>query len=351
MKKVALITGITGQDGSYLAELLLNKNYNVHGVIRRSSNFNTQRIVHIFEEPFKKDRNLILHYGNLTDPIIFDKIILDIKPDEVYNLAAQSHVKVSFEMPRYTGEVSGLAVISILESIRKLKKTCKFYHASTSELFGSSPPPQNEQTPFYPRSPYGAAKLYAHTINVNYREAYNMFCSNGILFNHESPRRGKTFVTRKITQALARIISKKQDYLYLGNLDAKRDWGYAPEYVEVMWKILQLENPDDFVIGTGETHSIREFLDAAFGYLNMDWKKYVKINPNYLRPTEVENLCADITKAKKTLNWEPKIKFNQLVKIMVDFDLSSMGLEPPGEGYEILREEKMTWTNNIETKG
>jgi GDPmannose 4,6-dehydratase len=307
--------------------------------------------VHIFEEPFKKDRNLILHYGNLTDPIIFDKIILDIKPDEVYNLAAQSHVKVSFEMPRYTGEVSGLAVISILESIRKLKKTCKFYHASTSELFGSSPPPQNEQTPFYPRSPYAAAKLYAHAINVNYREAYNMFCSNGILFNHESPRRGKTFVTRKITQALARIISKKQDYLYLGNLDAKRDWGYAPEYVEVMWKILQLENPDDFVIGTGETHSIREFLDAAFGYLNMDWKKYVKINPNYLRPTEVENLCADITKAKKTLNWEPKIKFNQLVKIMVDFDLSSMGLEPPGEGIEILRKNKITWTNNIETKG
>ncbi|MHA2243707.1 MAG: GDP-mannose 4,6-dehydratase [Candidatus Hodarchaeales archaeon] len=351
MDRIAFITGITGQDGSYLAEFLLEKGYTVHGMIRRTSTFNTQRIKHIFEEPFKSERQLILHYGDLTDSSSISSLITEISPDEVYHLAAQSHVKVSFELPKYTGEATGIATTSLLEAIRKSVSDCKFYQASSSEMFGSSPPPQNEKTPFHPRSPYAAAKVYAFWMAVNYREAYSLFTSNGILFNHESPRRGKTFVTRKITQALANIRIGKQKYLYLGNLDAKRDWGYAPEYVSVMWEILQQSKPEDYVIGTGETHSIKEFLEEAFLYLDMDWTNYVKVDPRYIRPTDVEVLRADVSKAAKQLNWHPKVRFSQLVRIMVDYDLLALGIEPPGEGINFLEKEKMVWTNNIETKG
>ena len=341
--KTALITGITGQDGSYLAEYLLHQGYEVHGIIRRASNFNTQRIDHIYRDPHSNSgEKLFLHYGDLGSTGSLGDIIYDTKPDEVYHLAAQSHVKVSFEMPEYTGDTTGMGTTRVLEAIRRVKKDIKFYQASTSELFGSAKPPQSEQTPFHPRSPYGVAKLYAYWMVVNYREAYNIFATNGILFNHESPRRGMTFVTRKITAALASIKAGLQDKLYLGNLDSKRDWGYAPEYVEAQHLLLQQDKPGDYVIGTGESHSIREFLDEAFGYAGMDWHQYVEVDPRYFRPTEVDYLLADPTKANQ-LGWEPKVKFHELVRIMVDADLELLGLDHPGEGRKIIDEKFNGW--------
>ncbi len=344
MKK-ALITGITGQDGSYLAELLLSKGYEVHGLIRRSSTFNTRRIDHIYSDPHLGGGkvHLYLHYGDISIGETLLDIIYNVKPDEIYHLAAQSHVRVSFEMPEYTGEITGLGTTRILEAIRKSGISARFYQASSSEMFGAAKPPQNENTPFEPRSPYAAAKVYAYWLARNYREGYNIFASNGILFNHESPRRGETFVTRKITRALAQIKAGKQSELFLGNLDAKRDWGYAAEYVEAMWKILQLDKADDFVVGTGESHSVREFLDEAFGYAGMDWQQYVKIDPRYFRPTEVDYLLADPDRSQKLLDWKPKVKFHELVRIMVDADLELAGLEAIGEGRKILQERFTGW--------
>jgi len=338
--KRALITGITGQDGSYLAEFLIAKGYEVHGIIRRASTFNTVRIDHIPDEGLaKKSAGLTTHYGDMVDSSSLNRILEKMQPDEIYNLAAQSHVKVSFEVPEYSAEVDAVGVLRLLDAIRETKLKTKFYQASTSELFGEAKEiPQNEMTPFYPRSPYAVAKLYAHWIVVNYREAYQLFACNGILFNHESPRRGETFVTRKITRGIASILAKKQDYLELGNLDAKRDWGYAPEYVEYMWKALQNEEPEDLVVGTGEFHSVREFAEAAFSYIGLDWQKYVKVASRYFRPTEADNLLADPTKAREKLGWDPKVKFVDLVKIMVDADMRKLGLEPPGGGDKILKE-------------
>lgn len=332
----ALITGITGQDGSYLAELLVSKDYEVHGIIRRASTFNTGRIDHIYVDPHNPNARLFLHYGDLSDSEQISNIIYNIKPDEVYHLGAQSHVRVSFDSPEYTGNVTALGATRILEAIRRSGNAVKFYQASSSEMFGASPPPQNEETPFRSRSPYACAKVYAYWMTKNYREGYNMFACNGILFNHESPRRGETFVTRKITRSIARILAGKEKYLYLGNLDAKRDWGYAPEYVEYMWKMLQNDEPEDFVVGTGETHSVRKFLEEVFAYAGLDVEAHVRIDPSYFRPTEVEVLVADSGKAKKKLNWNPKIKFEDLVKIMMDADMRAGGLEPIGEGDEIL---------------
>jgi GDPmannose 4,6-dehydratase len=336
MTKKALITGITGQDGSYLAELLLSKGYEVHGIVRRASTFNTRRIDHIYVDPHEPEARLFLHYGDLSDSGQISNIIYNIAPDEVYHLGAQSHVRVSFDIPEYTGNVTALGTTRILEAIRRSGNNVKFYQASSSEMFGASPPPQNEKTPFYPRSPYAAAKVYAYWMTVNYREAYGIFACNGILFNHESPRRGETFLTRKVTRAIANIVAKKQRYLYLGNLDARRDWGYAPEYVEAMYLMLQQEEPEDFVIGTGESHSVREFVEEAFDYVGLDWQEYVRIDPRYFRPTEVENLIADASKAREKLGWKPRVTFKELVKIMVDADMRAIGLEPPGEGDEIL---------------
>ena len=371
--KRALITGITGQDGSYLAEFLLSKGYEVHGIIRRSSTFNTQRIEHIYVDPHNPNAKLFLHYGDLSDPGILTEIIWNIKPDEIYNLGAQSHVKVSFDMPEYTGNITGLGTTRILEAIRRSGVKTKFYQASSSEMFGASPPPQNEKTPFYPRSPYAVAKVYAYFITINYREAYELFACNGILFNHESPRRGETFVTRKITRAIANILSGKQKILYLGNLNAKRDWGFAPEYIRAMWLMLQQENPDDYVIGTGESRSVREFVERAFEYagIEIEWKgnganergivksveskwediikpgdMIIEVDPKYFRPTEVESLCADITKAKRKLGWEPIVKFSDLVKIMVDYDMLQNGLEPKGEGIIASQKSGYGWTNH-----
>jgi len=321
MAKVALITGITGQDGSYLAELLLEKGYEVHGIIRRASTFNTDRIDHLYQDPHIKGTRLFLHYGDLSDSTNLSKLITAINPNEVYHLGAQSHVRVSFDIPEYTGNIVALSTTRILEALRLTKTSTKFYQASSSEMFGNSPPPQSEETPFHPRSPYGAAKAYAYWMTVNYRESYDMFTCNGILFNHESPRRGETFVTRKITRAIADIKAGLQDKLYLGNLDAKRDWGYAKEYVEAMWLMLQQDKPEDFVIATGETHSVREFLEEAFSYANLDWEKYVEIDKRYFRPAEVEVLQGDASKAKKLLGWEPKVKFQELVHLMVDADI------------------------------
>ena len=326
MKK-ALITGITGQDGSYLAELLLEKGYEVHGIIRRSSSFNTERIDHLYRDPHINDVKMFLHYGDLSDSSNLSRLLEKIQPDEIYNLAAQSHVRVSFDMPEYTADVVGLGTIRILDAIKETQIKTKFYQASTSELYGKVvETPQTEKTPFYPRSPYACAKLYSYWITVNYRESYNMYACNGILFNHESPRRGETFVTKKITHAIARILNKEQDKLYLGNLDSKRDWGYAKDYVEAMWLMLQQENPDDYVIATGETHSVREFLDEAFGLVGLDWKKYVEIDPRYYRPAEVDLLLGDPTKAKEKLGWKPKTAFKELVKIMLEYDLNNVGL-------------------------
>jgi len=321
-RKRALITGITGQDGSYLSEFLLKKGYEVFGIIRRSSSFNTQRIDHLYRDPHEKNVLLKLIYGDLTDGSSLNRLMKTIQPDEVYNLGAQSHVKVSFEVPEYTGETAALGATRLLEAIRDSGIKTKYYQASSSEMFGkASVVPQNEKTPFYPCSPYAAAKVYAYWITVNYREAYGMFASNGILFNHESPRRGETFVTRKITLAAARIKYGIQRDLYLGNLNAKRDWGFAGDYVEAMWLMLQQSKPDDYVIATGETHAVKEFLELAFDYAQLDWKKYVKIDQRYFRPTEVDILKGDSTKARKKLVWKPKVNFRELVKMMVDADM------------------------------
>ena len=327
---------MTGQDGSYLAELLLAKGYQVHGLIRRASTFNTSRIDHLYEDPHRESARFFLHYGDIADASMLTNWIYQIQPDEIYHLGAQSHVRVSFDMPEYTGDITGLGTTRILEAIRRSGVKTRFYQASSSEMFGAAPPPQSEKTPFQPRSPYAAAKVYAYWMTVNYREGYGLFTSNGILFNHESPRRGQTFVTRKITRAIAQILAGKQQYLYLGNLKAKRDWGYAPEYVTSMWLMLQQEKPDDYVIGTGEAHSVEEFLKEAFDYAGRDWKEHVKIDPRYLRPTEVDMLVADPSKAKKVLGWEPKITFPELVRIMVDADMEAAGLSPRGEGKAIL---------------
>jgi GDPmannose 4,6-dehydratase len=321
MSKVALITGITGQDGSYLTELLLSKKYEVHGIIRRSSSFNTGRLNDVYQDPHVDNRNLILHYGDLQDSSSLINLIRDIKPSEIYNLGAQSHVKVSFEIPESTSDITGLGTIRLLEAIRASAIETKFYQASSSELYGSTPPPQNEQTPFHPRSPYGVAKIFSYWATVNYRESYGLHGSNGILFNHESPRRGETFVTRKITKAVARIAAGIDKELYLGNLDAVRDWGYAKEYVDAMWLMLQQSDGDDYVIATGESATVRDFARVAFSRANLDYEKYIKIDKRYLRPAEVDALIGDASKAKKKLNWVPKTKWKELAELMVDADI------------------------------
>jgi GDPmannose 4,6-dehydratase len=322
------VTGITGQDGSYLAELLLEKGYEVHGLIRRSSSINTHRIDHLYEDPHVPDRRLILHHGDMSDSARLARLIDEVRPHEVYNLAAQSHVKVSFEAPEYTSDVDALGTLRLLEAIYHCDPKIRLYQASTSELFGSAPPPQNEQTSFHPRSPYGVSKTFAYWIVVNYREAYGMFASNGILFNHESPRRGETFVTRKISRAVARIVAGRQDAVYLGNLDAKRDWGYAPDYVLAMWMMLQQGMPMDLVFSTGQQHSVSEFAELAFAMVGLNWKDHVRIDRAYLRPAEVDTLLGDSTKARETLGWTPTVSFEELVRLMVESDLRVEGLDP-----------------------
>jgi GDPmannose 4,6-dehydratase len=345
MKK-ALITGITGQDGSYLAEFLLSKGYEVHGIIRRASTFNTQRINHIYIDPHNPDASFFLHYGDLSDSEQISNIIYNVKPDEIYNLGAQSHVRVSFDIPEYTGNITALGTVRLLEAIKNSGNHIKFYQASSSEMFGNVSPPLNEKTSFRPRSPYAVAKLYAYWMTSNYREGYKMFACNGILFNHESPRRGETFLTRKVTRAIANILAKKQKILYLGNLEARRDWGYTPEYVQIMHKMLQLKEPEDFVIGTGEAHSVREFVEQAFSYVDLNFNKYVKIDSRYFRPTETENLIADSRKAREKLSWKPRLGLKDLVKIMVDADIRKTGHEPIGEGDTILKRKiKEKWWN------
>jgi len=334
--KTALITGITGQDGSYLAEFLLCQGYQVHGIIRRASTFNTSRIDHILVDPHIEGARLFLHYGDLSDSEQLSNIIYNVKPDEIYHLGAQSHVRVSFDIPEYTGNISGLATTRILEMLRRGDRKTKFYQASSSELFGNSPAPQDEKTPFSPRSPYACAKAYGFWMTANYRNGYGIFAANGILFNHESPRRGEIFVTRKITRALASILAKKQKKLYLGNLDAKRDWGFATEYVEAMWRMLQLDNAEDFVLGTGEQHSVREFLDEAFTYAGLRYDNYVEIDPRYRRPTEVDSLVANPAKANDRLGWNPRVHFDELTRIMVDSDMRRSGLDSIGEGDDLL---------------
>jgi GDPmannose 4,6-dehydratase len=343
MAKRALITGITGQDGSYLAELLLARGYEVHGVIRRASTFNTRRIDHIYQDPHDRGVNLHLHYGDLSSGDQMINLIYKIQPDEIYNLGAQSHVKVSFEMPEYTASVTALGTTRLLEAIRDSGIKTRFYQASSSEMFGNAPAPQNERTCFQPRSPYAAAKLYSYWMTVNYREAYGLHACNGILFNHESPRRGETFVTRKITRSLAQIKTGRIKKLYLGNLHAKRDWGYAPEYAESMWRILQQDEPDDYVIGTGEAHSVREFVEEAFSYAGLDWHEFVEVDVRYMRPTEVDVLIADAAKARQKLGWQPKTTFKELVRIMVDADMEAAGVQPIGEGRKILESKFSTW--------
>ena len=322
--KKALITGITGQDGSYLAEFLLAKGYEVHGLLRRSSTFNPRRIDHLYVDPHEPGARFFLHYGDITDSGQLTHLIYNIQPDEIYHLAAQSHVRVSFDMPEYTGDITGLGVTRLLETIRRSGIKTRFYQASSSELYGSTPPPQNEESPMRPRSPYAAAKLYAYWMVRNYREAYGLYAVNGILFNHESPRRGETFVTRKITRAVARIKLGLQTKLYLGNLAARRDWGYAPDYVEAMWLMLQQDSPDDYVLATGETHSVQEFLEAAFAHVDLDWRQYVEIDPRYFRPIEVDALLGDASKARRVLGWQPQVSFGELVRLMVDADLRAL---------------------------
>ncbi|WP_243076972.1 GDP-mannose 4,6-dehydratase [Microbacterium sp. SS28] len=325
--KRALITGITGQDGSYLAELLLEKGYEVHGLIRRSSSFNTHRIDHIYQDSHSDQPNLFLHYADLTDGSRLVTLLSEINPDEVYNLAAQSHVRVSFDEPEYTGDATGLGTIRLLEAIRAVGLETRFYQASSSEMFGATPPPQTEETPFYPRSPYGVAKLYSYWITRNYREAYGIFATNGILFNHESPRRGETFVTRKITRAVARIKAGEQSELYMGNLDAVRDWGYAPEYVEAMWRMLQHDEPTDFVVATNTAYTVKDFLQFSFEHAGLDWERYVKFDERYLRPTEVDSLIGDPAKAQELLGWTPTILTPRLAQIMVDADVAALELQ------------------------
>ncbi|MBK9249845.1 MAG: GDP-mannose 4,6-dehydratase [Ignavibacteria bacterium] len=369
----ALITGITGQDGSYLAEYLLAKGYEVHGIIRRASTFNTHRIDHIYIDPHESDARLLLHYGDLSDPGIITELMYTITPDEIYHLAAQSHVRVSFDMPEYTGDITGLGTTRILEAMRRSGSKSRFYQASSSEMFGSALPPQSESTIFQPQSPYAAAKLYAYWLTVNYRHAYSMYACNGILFNHESPRRGEIFVTRKITRAIAFILSGKQHKIFLGNLDSKRDWGFAPEYVEMMHLMLQQESPDDYVVGTGESYSVREFINVAFAYTGVEiewtgagietkglvkscdsrWKNFiaigdvvVEIDPRYFRPTEVDYLKADISKARRQLGWEPRVTFEDLVRVMIDYDLLQVGIVPPKKGIEAVKSKGFGWTNH-----
>ncbi|MET1019605.1 MAG: GDP-mannose 4,6-dehydratase [Microterricola sp.] len=327
MPKRALITGITGQDGSYLAELLLEKGYEVHGLIRRSSSFNTQRIDHVYQPAQAEDHRLFLHFGDLSDGSRLVTLLNEIQPHEDYNLAAQSHVRVSFDEPEYTGDVTGLGSIRLLEAIRAAKIETRFYQASSSEMFGATPPPQSEETPFYPRSPYGVAKVYSYWITRNYREAYGLFAVNGILFNHESPRRGGTFVTRKITRAVARIQAGLQSELYLGNLDAVRDWGYAPEFVEGMWRMLQHDEPTDYVLATNTAYTVRDFLQFSFERVGLDWEKYVRFDERYLRPTEVDALIGDYGKAKSLLGWEPQVHTPRLAQIMVDADIAALEIE------------------------
>ena len=328
--KKALITGITGQDGSYLSELLLDKGYEVHGLIRRASTFNTERIDHLYLDPHSSDARLFLHYGDLADGSGLVRLLHQLQPDEVYHLGAQSHVRVSFDMPEYTGDVTGLGTIRLLEALRDAEVNARFYQASSSEMFGATPPPQNELTPFWPRSPYGAAKVYSYWIARNYREAYGLFAVNGILFNHESPRRGETFVTRKITRAVARIAAGLQDSLYLGNLDAVRDWGYAPEYVDAMWRMLQCDSADDYVVATGTASSVRDFVELTFAAADLDWEKYVKFDERYLRPTEVDALIGDASKAKQILGWEAKVFTPELARIMVEADQKLLADELSG---------------------
>lgn len=335
--KRALLTGITGQDGSYLSELLLEKGYEVHGIIRRTSTFNTDRIDHVYEDPHVEGARLFLHYGDLTDGTTLRRILEEVQPAEVYNLGAQSHVRVSFDAPEYTADSVGMGALRILEAVRDYQQRTgaevRYYQAGSSEMYGKVlQVPQSELTPFYPRSPYACAKVFAHWQTVNYRESYDMFACNGILFNHESPRRGETFVTRKITRAVARILAGQQKKLFMGNLDAKRDWGYAKDYVRAMWLMLQQDAPDDYVVATGETHSVQEFLNLAFGYVNLDWQDYVEFDERYLRPTEVDLLIGDPAKAKKQLGWEPSVTFQELVHLMVDADLQAVGLSTPHNG-------------------
>lgn len=334
MKK-AFITGITGQDGSYLAELLLSKGYEVHGLIRRASTFNTDRIDHIYRDRHETGARLFLHYGDLSDGTNLSRLLSTIKPEEIYHLGAQSHVRVSFDIPEYTADVTGTGTIRLLDAIRDSAIPARFYQASSSEMYGLvQEVPQSEKTPFYPRSPYAAAKVYSYWITVNYREAYGLHATNGILFNHESPRRGETFVTRKVTRALARILAKKQEHLFMGNLDAKRDWGYAKDYVEAMWLMLQQPKGDDYVVATGETHSVKEFLEQAFGLVGLNYEKFVRLDPQYLRPTEVDLLIGDPTKAKKQLGWKPRVTFKELTRLMVVADLEAEGLDPRKFGLE-----------------
>lgn len=328
--KKALITGITGQDGSYLAELLLSKGYEVHGIVRRSSTFNTNRIDHLYQDPHLAGTRLFLHYGDLSDSSRLTTLLSAVEPDEVYNLAAQSHVRVSFDEPEFTGNTTGLGSIRLLEAIRMLGINTRYYQASSSEMFGASPPPQNEATPFYPRSPYGAAKVYSYWITKNYRESYGIFAANGILFNHESPRRGETFVTRKITRAVARISQGLQDTLYLGNLEAVRDWGYAPEFVEAMWLMLQADKPDDYVVATGTKYSVEEFLELSFARVNLKWQDFVKFDDRYLRPAEVDSLVGDASKAREELGWTPRVLTPDLSKIMVDADIDLLSTRDSG---------------------
>ena len=335
-QKRALITGITGQDGSYLSEFLLEQGYEVHGIIRRTSTFNTDRIDHIYEDPHREEAKLFLHYGDLTDGTTLRRILEEVQPVEIYNLGAQSHVRVSFDSPEYTVDAVGMGTLRLLEAIRDYQQRTgievRFYQAGSSEMFGLvQAVPQKETTPFYPRSPYACAKVYGHWQTVNYRESYNMFACNGILFNHESPRRGETFVTRKITRAVARIVAGKQNKIYMGNLDSKRDWGYAKDYVRAMWMMLQQEQPDDYVIATNETHSVREFLELAFNYVNLNWEEYVEFDKRYLRPAEVDLLIGDSTKARTQLGWTPSVTFEQLVALMVEADLQALGLTSPGD--------------------
>jgi GDPmannose 4,6-dehydratase len=337
MSERALITGITGQDGSYLSELLLAKGYEVHGLIRRSSSFNTRRIDHLLRDVHDAERELVLHYGDLADSTNLVNLIRDLEPTEIYNLAAQSHVAVSFEVPDYTGDITGMGAVRLLEAIRLADPQTRFYQASSSEMFGSSPPPQDEGTALHPRSPYACAKVYAHHVTVNYREAYGLFAVSGILFNHESPRRGETFVTRKITRAVARIRAGLQQELWLGNLDAKRDWGYAPDYVEGMWRMLQQDQPDDYVLATGEMHTVREFCELAFAHADLDWERYVRFDTRYERPAEVDALRGDASKAAAHLGWRPTVTFTELVQLMVDADIASLDDQLAGRDVRIDR--------------
>jgi GDPmannose 4,6-dehydratase len=337
MDKVALITGITGQDGSYLAELLLSKGYTVHGLIRRSSSFNTERIDHIYAEPQDPHRRLFLHHADLTDGVALVNLLREIRPDEVYNLGAQSHVKVSFEAPLYTAEATALGSLRLLEAIRSADTSIRYYQASSSEMFGSTPPPQNESSPFHPRSPYGCAKVFAYWSAVNYREAHDLYAVNGILFNHESPRRGETFVTRKITRAVARIQAGIQSHVYLGNLDASRDWGYAPEYVEAMWRMLQQPTPSDYVVATGKAYTVREFCQVAFAHVGLDWQEYVRFDERYQRPSEVDALLGDPTKAREELGWKAEVECDEVARIMVDADVKMLEDELNGRLVRIDR--------------